>query len=119
MCSPYEYSGMGISDIRLHSNALKARWLWKRWNEPNKAWHGFNIVVDKEVIDLFRPAPRLPSVTANLQVSGMTTGGMESLRNIASLCCTKSPEDARLVFMMPSTIMVGLLQAKPRSPNLD
>jgi hypothetical protein len=49
---PKELGGLGISNVRTLSWALRARWLWLQKLDPNKPWLQFQIQVCKEVHSL-------------------------------------------------------------------
>jgi len=44
-----ELGGLGISDLKRLSCALRARWPWLRKSEPNKSWANLPLQVSKEV----------------------------------------------------------------------
>jgi exonuclease III len=49
VCRLRELGGLGLSDLKRLSCALRARWLWLKKTEPNKPWANLPIQVSKEV----------------------------------------------------------------------
>ena len=49
VCRHRELGGLGISDLKRLSCALRARWPWLRKSEPNKPWANLPLQVSKEV----------------------------------------------------------------------
>jgi hypothetical protein len=40
---PKRYGGLGIPNLRLLNIALRCRWAWLQWTDPNKAWVEFDL----------------------------------------------------------------------------
>nr|XP_045084453.1 uncharacterized protein LOC123493985 [Aegilops tauschii subsp. strangulata] len=53
VCRPKMYGGLGISNMQAQGMALRLRWLWQSWNEPDKPWACLPMTVDKKLNDLF------------------------------------------------------------------
>jgi hypothetical protein len=53
VCSPKEFGGLGVKDLHLFSNALRLRWAWLAWNDPERPWHGLPLPVNQEDLVLF------------------------------------------------------------------
>jgi len=51
---PKEFGGLGILDLDLFSRALRLRWLWYQWTDPDRPWVGTEPPVDKIDKQLFR-----------------------------------------------------------------
>lgn len=53
VCRPRELGGLGITSIEAQSTALRMRWLWQAWTEPEKPWLGLPLPTDERVRALF------------------------------------------------------------------
>lgn len=51
---PKKMCGLGIIDIELFSRALRLRWLWYEWREPDHPWVGTDVPCDAIDLQLFR-----------------------------------------------------------------
>jgi len=51
---PKKFGGLGILDLDLFSRALRLRWLWFQWTEPERPWVGTEPPVDVVDKQLFR-----------------------------------------------------------------
>lgn len=51
---PKSFGGLGILDLDLFSRALRLRWLWYEWNEPDRPWVGTELPVNEIDRQLFR-----------------------------------------------------------------
>jgi mannosylglycoprotein endo-beta-mannosidase len=40
VCRPKKFGGLGIQDINKFATALRLRWPWQEWKEPQKIWVG-------------------------------------------------------------------------------
>jgi hypothetical protein len=56
---PVQFGGLGILDLERFSRALRLRWLWLEWRDPNRPWMGTNLPVDSTDIALFMAATRV------------------------------------------------------------
>jgi hypothetical protein len=59
VCQPLNRGGLGIMDLERFGHALRLRWLWLQWTEPNKPWHNTELPVDDVDKDLFAAAMRV------------------------------------------------------------
>jgi hypothetical protein len=53
---PTEFGGLGILDLERFSRALRLRWLWYNWTNPERPWNGTELPVDSVDITLFNAA---------------------------------------------------------------
>lgn len=53
VCTPKEYGGLGVKNLRLLNRALLMKWKWLEKAAVDKPWEGLQIDVPKEVIALF------------------------------------------------------------------
>jgi len=51
---PKKLGGLGVLDLERFSRALKLRWLWYEWKEPDRPWVGGNLPVNEVDRQLFR-----------------------------------------------------------------
>ena len=51
---PKKFGGLGILDLDLFIRALRLRWLWYQWTDPDRPWVGTEPPVDKIDKQLFR-----------------------------------------------------------------
>ena len=40
VCTPTSHGGLGILDLERFSRALRLRWLWIAWTDPERPWVG-------------------------------------------------------------------------------
>jgi hypothetical protein len=38
VCSPQEFAGLDLLNLALFGHALRLRWLWFEWTEPQRSW---------------------------------------------------------------------------------
>uniref|UniRef100_A0A452Y7H1 Reverse transcriptase zinc-binding domain-containing protein n=1 Tax=Aegilops tauschii subsp. strangulata TaxID=200361 RepID=A0A452Y7H1_AEGTS len=48
VCSTIENGGLGIQDLHRFGRALRLRWLWLSWVQPDKPWRDFPTPCDQE-----------------------------------------------------------------------
>lgn len=48
------FGGLGTLDLDLFSRALRLRWLWYQWKEPDRPWVGSEAPVNELDLQLFR-----------------------------------------------------------------
>jgi hypothetical protein len=46
--------GLGLPDIERFGHALRLRWPWLQWTDPERTWAGFKLHYDDANMDLFR-----------------------------------------------------------------
>ena len=51
---PKNFGGLGILDLALFSRALRLRWLWYQWTDPDRPWVGTELPVSVVDRQLFR-----------------------------------------------------------------
>lgn len=51
---PKKLGGLGVLDLDLFSRALRLRWLWYAWHEPERLWVGTEHPVNESDKQLFR-----------------------------------------------------------------
>jgi hypothetical protein len=56
VAKPVEYGGLGIIDLNAFSRALRIRWLWFRWSNPERPWNGTELPIDAVDLTLFNAA---------------------------------------------------------------
>jgi len=56
---PKNLGGLGVLDLELFSRALRLRWLWFEWTEPDRPWVGTNVPCDEVDKQLFRACTRV------------------------------------------------------------
>jgi hypothetical protein len=52
-CSPKSKGGLGILDFERFTRALRLRWLWYQWRQPERAWSKLEVPCDSVDRDLF------------------------------------------------------------------
>jgi len=50
---PKNLGGLGVSDLERFARALRIRWLWFQWRDPDRAWSDLDVPCTKDDIDLF------------------------------------------------------------------
>jgi hypothetical protein len=64
---PKKLGGLGVIDLDLFSRALRLRWLWYAWKDPDKPWVGTELPVTEIDMQLFRAS------TVVMVGNGLTT----------------------------------------------
>ena len=59
VCRPKELGGLGIFDVEKFGRALRLRWPWYAWTEPDRPWHGMALPCDKKDMALFRASTEI------------------------------------------------------------
>lgn len=59
VCSPLVKGGLGIQDLQRFGRALRLRWLWLAWSQPNRPWKGFPTPCDQGDNQLFASNTRV------------------------------------------------------------
>lgn len=74
---PIDKGGLGITDLAAFSRALRLRWLWFQWKNPDRPWVGMELPVDEVDKALFAAATRVTvnnGRTANFWMSSWLQG---------------------------------------------
>lgn len=58
VCRPTCFGGLGILDLAAQSTALRLRWMWMQWTDPDKAWSGLPLPSDAKILNLFTASAR-------------------------------------------------------------
>lgn len=56
VAKPVDYGGLGIIELNAFSRALRLRWLWYRWSNPDRPWIGTELPVDDTDLAMFNAA---------------------------------------------------------------
>ncbi|WVZ78138.1 LOW QUALITY PROTEIN: hypothetical protein U9M48_025899 [Paspalum notatum var. saurae] len=56
---PQDLKGLGVLDIHRFARALRLRWLWRQWEDPNAPWVGLEIPCNDTDRLLFAAATRI------------------------------------------------------------
>lgn len=56
VAKPVEYGGLGIIDLTAFSRALRLRWLWFQWANPERPWSGAELPIDAVDLAMFNAA---------------------------------------------------------------
>ncbi|WVZ69121.1 hypothetical protein U9M48_017959 [Paspalum notatum var. saurae] len=59
VCRSKFLGGLGIKNLYSFNRALRLRWLWLKWRQPNKPWAGFQLNQSNVKKDLFRACTRI------------------------------------------------------------
>ncbi|WVZ92280.1 hypothetical protein U9M48_038358 [Paspalum notatum var. saurae] len=51
--------GLGIKDLQRFNRALRIKWLWTKWKDPDRPWAGFKVNCTEAELDLFRACTQL------------------------------------------------------------
>lgn len=58
VCTPKEYGGLGVPNLRMLNTALRARWPWVARTEQDRPWSEFNIQVSPESMGIYKAATK-------------------------------------------------------------
>ena len=58
VCSPKEFGGLGVPNLRLLNISLRARWPWLARTDPARSWAEFNIQVSSDSLAIYRAATK-------------------------------------------------------------
>uniref|UniRef100_A0A453BP67 Reverse transcriptase domain-containing protein n=1 Tax=Aegilops tauschii subsp. strangulata TaxID=200361 RepID=A0A453BP67_AEGTS len=58
VCSPEEFGGLGVPNLRLLNISLRARWSWLARTDPARPWAEFNIQVSSDSLAIYRAAKK-------------------------------------------------------------
>lgn len=56
---PKKLGGLGVLDMELFSRALRLRWLWFQWVDPDRPWVGLEVPCNETDRQLFRASTRV------------------------------------------------------------
>jgi len=56
VAKPIEYGGLEIIELQAFSRALRVRWLWLQWSNPERPWNGMELPIDATDLALFNAA---------------------------------------------------------------
>lgn len=59
VAKPIKHGGLGIRNTGRFGRALRLRWLWYEWQEPQRPWHSTDLPVDDTDRALFSAATRV------------------------------------------------------------
>ncbi|XP_010230205.1 uncharacterized protein LOC104582388 [Brachypodium distachyon] len=66
VCRPKPLGVLGITDIERFGRALRQRWPWLKWTEPNRPWVGSCLPCDNTDMALFRASTRITVGDGNM-----------------------------------------------------
>ena len=58
VCSPKEYGGLGVPNLRLLNTSLRARWSWLARTDTTRPWAEFNLQVSSDSLAIYRAATK-------------------------------------------------------------
>ena len=93
VCKPTSMGGLGIIDLDKFGRALRLRWPWLEWTEPERAWVGLGRPCNYDEMELFH---NLTSVTVG-------DGRIAKFWHTPLLDGVRLKEIAPLVFAISST----------------
>ena len=82
VCRPTIYGGLGILNTDKFARALRLRWPWYEWKEPNKLWVGLGNPCTKEDLDFFYASTKIIVVNGDKHLFG-TPHGFLQLRTLS------------------------------------
>ena len=59
VCSPIQKGGLGIQNLQLFGSALRLRWLWLEWMQPDRPWKASPIPCDSNDRALFTQVTKI------------------------------------------------------------
>jgi hypothetical protein len=54
ICTPVQFGGLGVKDLRLQGIALRTRWQWLRRTDPDRPWQGLPMMTDRDAYEVFQ-----------------------------------------------------------------
>jgi hypothetical protein len=108
VAKPIEFGGLGILDFERFSRALRLRWLWISWADPQRAWSGMPLPTDTVDVALFAAAATVQSGMDVRCYSGTQAGYMATHCHPFSLCYTATAGGRIGLFMKHSIKGHGL-----------
>jgi hypothetical protein len=67
---PKHVGGLGVLDLEMFSRALRLRWLWFRFTDPERPWAGTDVPCNEIDKQLFRVSTTVAVGKASLHFSG-------------------------------------------------
>lgn len=58
VCSPKEYGGLGVPNLRLLNTALRSRWSWLARIDPDSPWAECSVQVSSDSMVIYRAATK-------------------------------------------------------------
>ena len=107
VCSPKQYGGMGVKDLALFSKALRLRWLWLNWQDPDRPWHGLPLPINLEDMPLFQACTSIQVGNGKKPCFGKTPGTLALPFTSVSLSSSSWPSEKASLFMKPCTMEDG------------
>jgi len=83
VCRPKSLGGLGIADLERFGRALRLRWPWLQWTEPDRPWVGSPLPCDASDMNLFRASTKITlgnGQTALFWHDSWSSGGPLSIR---------------------------------------
>nr|CAH67882.1 OSIGBa0153E02-OSIGBa0093I20.11 [Oryza sativa] len=65
-CLPTSQGGLGVLNLEKFTRALRLRWLWHEWKDPNKPWVGLDTPCDEIDKDLFAASTKITVGDGNM-----------------------------------------------------
>jgi hypothetical protein len=65
-CLPTRQGGLGVLNLEKFTRALRLRWLWHEWKDPNKPWVGLEIPCDEVDKSLFAASTKITIGDGNI-----------------------------------------------------
>jgi hypothetical protein len=59
VCRPKDLGGLGMMDLERFGCALRLRWPWLQWTDPQRTWAGSKLPCNEADMDLFRAAMKI------------------------------------------------------------
>jgi hypothetical protein len=59
VCHPKNLGGLGILDLERSRRALRLRWLWLQWIDPQRPWLGSKLPINDTGLALFRASTKI------------------------------------------------------------
>jgi hypothetical protein len=72
---PLPLGGLGILDTKLFGQALRQRWLWLQFAEPDRPWAALTCPVDRTVVAFLEASTRVVLGNGRVGCAAELTGG--------------------------------------------
>ena len=90
VAKPVEYGGLGIIELDKFSRALRLRWLWFQWTNPERPWNGTAPPVDTVDMALFSAPQKSPSEMEKRLPFGTPAGLTAGHHPVCARSCTST-----------------------------